>query len=564
MYINKKLMFLVSEQLPAILGMSGYELLEHLINLCFYLQLAFGLGRISGEDGILALILSLAGILLTSLLRTLVRTMVVKKRDIYTVCLHKNMRTRLFQKLFALGPQFTDRKRSGELISTLWAKMEWLGFYYLEYLPRVFAALIISAGTVCWLLFIDVAAGLVLLVFTAGIMLMPPLFYRLVQQAGQKEWQENDRFYGDCLDGIKGAAMLKAFNANDWHRQQIKAQAEIMRKSTMSNLIWTTLNSRALDFLIIGGQYIPLLLAAVKCSRGGMAPFTAVVVFFVLKGWRDSVQKIMGSWLKGSKGLAGLGSIIEILTEECNYALTKTAAVLESDDEQPLESADIIFDQVSFSYHPAAGNVLDHLSVKVAAGTQAALIGSSGAGKSTLIQLLFGFYKPQAGVIRIGEMRLADGSVQKLQQAMTVIWQDSHIFNETCYDNIKMARPNASAKEIYQAAQKANLHAFIETLPQGYQTRIGDGGVALSGGEKQRMLLARAFLRDTPILILDEATASLDRRNEAEIQACLKELCREKTVLMITHRLDALEQGSAVYHIKQGRIRAKGAGHGYG
>ncbi|MDE6103543.1 MAG: ABC transporter ATP-binding protein/permease, partial [Oscillospiraceae bacterium] len=355
-------------------------------------------------------------------------------------------------------------------------------------------------------------------------------------------------------DGIQGIATLKAFNANIRHRECVNKQAEIMRKTTMKNLVFTTANSRALELFIVSGKYIPLLFAVSAFWTSNISVFELILIFFFLQAWGNTTEKIMGSWLKGYKGISSLDDIFEIISEECGYSLGNSGKLL---SENIFSTGDITFNDVTFSYQDDKPALKD-ISLSIKEGTETAIVGSSGSGKSTLAQLMFGFYKPQKGGVMIGEQTIDCNNVYDLQSQITVIWQDSHIFNDTCFNNIKMAKPDSKDEDVFQAAKKANIHDFIMSLPEQYNTIIGNGGSALSGGEKQRIIIARAFLRNSPILILDEATSSLDRQNEVEIQQCIQELSKGKTVMVIAHRFETIGASDQICLLRHGSLIAKG------
>lgn len=469
------------------------------------------------------------------------------------------LRKQLFVRLFQAGPQYVDHKRSGEIITTLCEKVEWLSFYYTEYLPKATAALLVSVGILAWCLPRFAPAGIVLLLATICVQIIPPLFYPLVQRAGKREWLASDAFFADSLDGIRGIASLKAFHANQRHREKVERRAEALRRCTMSSLVYTTLNSRAMELALQCGRYLPFLLALPGALRGTVSMPDFVMLFFILGAWKSSSEKTMGAWLKAGKGISGIQELAELLRGDMPQTPSLPSAEQHGSC-QPL-AGDVVLEHITFSYAGAEHAVLRDLSLSIREGTTTALIGPSGAGKSTVAQMLFGFYFPRSGTVRIGGTALRTDTVSRFRSSIAAVWQDCWIFHATCLDNIRMARPDASEEEVYEAARRARIHRFIMGLPDGYQTVIGDGGVPLSGGERQRIAIARAFLKDAPVLIWDEATASVDRRNEAEICESLRELGRGKTVLVIAHRLQTIEHADQICLMDHGSIQMRGTHH---
>lgn len=232
--------------------------------------------------------------------------------------------------------------------------------------------------------------------------------------------------------------------------------------------------------------------------------------------------------------------------------------------QEPVESKkpatfDITFEHVSFSYGGSDGAfVLKNVSLQAEQGQVTALVGPSGSGKSTIAQLIPRFWDVCDGKIKIGGIDVRDMKTEDLMASMSFVFQDSFLFSDTLYNNIAVGKPGATKEEVYAAAKAAQCHAFIENLPQGYDTLIGEGGVYLSGGEEQRVSVARAILKNAPILILDEATAYADPENELQMQLALQELIKNKTVLIIAHRLITIKNANKIEVIKDGQIETTG------
>jgi ATP-binding cassette subfamily B protein len=239
--------------------------------------------------------------------------------------------------------------------------------------------------------------------------------------------------------------------------------------------------------------------------------------------------------------------------------MDKLPEVVDAPDARPLEitSGTVEFDDVHFGYGPER-QVLRGISFQVGGGRMVALVGASGAGKSTIARLLFRFYDVTGGAIRIDGQDVRAVTQDSLRAAIGVVPQDTVLFNDTIYYNIAYGRPTATREEVEQAARMAAIHTFVEGLPQGYDTMVGERGLKLSGGEKQRVAIARTILKNPPILIFDEATSALDTHTEREIQASLRAVAHDRTTLVIAHRLSTVIDADEILVLADGGVVERG------
>lgn len=553
MYINRRLLKLAKGHANAISGMIFWYSCSAMCDAVRLASWAWLLICIIHGRAWRYSALALLGIVFFTLSRRWVEHSLVKYDSREGGAWKQSLRKMLFEKLFFLGPQFTDMKLCGELVSTVQQQTEWLKFYCINYLSLSVSILLVGLGFAVYGFTMSAGIGAAVVLSVMGVLLAAPAFYGVIQRKSEQEWMENNRFYSDCMDGLRGISTLKAFNMNDSQRKRIDMQAERLRCATMRNLLVTTLNTQVVQLCASLGLYLPVVIGAYSLARGTMAWEQLLVLFTVSHALADHCRRILGMWLRASKGISGIASIYEILDAQAPYSLTGDAKKT-----IPAVPGDVRFEDVSFSYSEGGQQILRNIHLVMKQGTQTVLVGSSGSGKSTLARLLFGFYKPQNGIVRVGDMPIDASTAYSIQDRITAIWQDCHIFHASCFDNILLAKPDASRDEVYEAAKRANIHDMIVSLPEGYDTVIGSGGMSFSGGEKQRIAIARAFLRNSPILILDEATSSLDRKNEAEIQDCIRELSVGKTVLIIAHRLDTIRQADQICVMENGCIAEQG------
>ncbi len=304
--------------------------------------------------------------------------------------------------------------------------------------------------------------------------------------------------------------------------------------------------------LIAAGLGVVMLMSAydLRAGRHGIDDFVFVNMLlaqlFMPLGFLGFVYREM------KRALIDMEAMFDLMEEPCE--------VTDKPGAQPLRvnRADITFEHVSFSYDPNRG-ILHDLSFRVPAGHTLAIVGHSGAGKSTISRLLFRFYDVNSGAILIDGQNITDVTQESLRAAIGVVPQDTVLFNDTIGYNIRYGRPGASEADVVEAARLASIHDFITSLPDGYDTRVGERGLKVSGGEKQRIAIARTILKDPPILLLDEATSALDTNTEKEIQAALQAVSANRTTLIIAHRLSTVVHAEEILVLDHGRVVERGS-----
>ncbi len=387
---------------------------------------------------------------------------------------------------------------------------------------------------------IALAAAAVSLVFLL-------LISRYSAQNAPIEAQANRDMTGAILEYARGLAVVKSFGrdaaALDTINRSIRDSKNIHLK-----IEWGYLPSNALHLAALKcGSAALAFSACLSGLRGEMAlPVVLVFVFFSFTVFA-SLEPISDS--------AHVLSVIDDAMDQLDAL--KESHFIDSDGRDiPLEHFDISFEHVNFGYDNR--QVLHDVSFTIPEHTSTAIVGPSGSGKTTICSLLARFYDPQSGCITVGGHDIRDLTCDSLLRNISMVFQNVYLFHDSIRANICFGKPDATEAEMIAAAKKAQCHDFIMALPQGYDTVIGEGGGTLSGGEKQRISIARAMLKDAPIIILDEATASVDPENEHLIQAALSELTRGKTIITIAHRLATIENADQILVVDDGRIAEQG------
>ena len=361
------------------------------------------------------------------------------------------------------------------------------------------------------------------------------------------EAQANRDMTGAVLEYARGLAVVKSFGKSGAAMDAV-TQAARDSKNIHLKIEWGYVPGNALHLLALKCGSVGLALAAaLQCLRGEMA-FSMMLMFVFFS------FSIFASLEPISDSAHTLGVIDEAMDQ---LEALRSENYIDADGRDiPLEHFDIRFDHVDFGYD--SRQVLKDVSFTIPEGTSTAIVGPSGSGKTTLCSLLARFYDPQSGSISVGGHALREFTCDSLLSNISMVFQNVYLFNDTVRANILFGRPDATEAEMIEAAKKARCHDFILSLPKGYDTVVGEGGGTLSGGEKQRISIARAILKDAPIIILDEATASIDPENEHLIQQAITELTRGKTIITIAHRLATVQNADQILVLEDGRIAEQG------
>jgi len=356
------------------------------------------------------------------------------------------------------------------------------------------------------------------------------------------------------VDGIQGVAELVAFGQVERHQERVQTLSRDLA-ALQGRMAWISgLHGALMGLLVNLATLVVLVLAIPLVGEARLeGVYLAVLVLAVIACF---------------EGVLPLPQAFQYL-ESCLEAARRLFAVV---DAQPAvqdppapspvpEKPGLVVEGLCFRYGPDEPLALDEISFALPPGGSLAIVGPSGAGKSTLVNLLLRFWDYEQGRITLGGHELRAYRQENLRRLMSVVSQRPHLFNATVRENLLLARPDAGATELIEAAQQAQIHEFIQALPQGYDTWIGEQGLRLSGGQRQRLAIARAFLKDAPLLILDEATADLDTLTEREVMRSIHGLMTGKTTLIITHRLIGLEEVDEIVVLRAGRIVERGRHH---
>ena len=468
------------------------------------------------------------------------------------VKIKSSIRERLARQLLALGPVYVNGEQSGELINLLVEGVENIEPYFARFLPQLVIAAVVPLLVLVVAMPLDTATGLILLVTAPLIPLFMILIGRMADKLNKQQWATLSRLSAHFLDVLQGLTTLKIFGRSIEQAKVVVRLSNEFRDITLSVLKVAFLSALVLELAATISTALVAVSVGLRLLYFKLAFSQAFFLLLLAPEFYLPMRQLGSSFHAGMAGAAAADRIYQLLNLPVRSA-RPAAAGLPAPDELTVE-----FKEVHFAYRNGERPALNGFNLILSPGEQVALVGSSGAGKSTVAALLLGFIEPQAGTIRINGADITRLELAAWLKNVAYVPQSAHLFYGTVADNIRLGRKEASQEEVEAAAAAAGAHQFITGLPQGYDTIVGEGGQGLSGGEKRRLAIARAFLKNAPLLILDEATAGLDAHHEREIQLALERLTRGRTVLLIAHRLRTVYGADKIAVVSQGRIVEQG------
>lgn len=462
----------------------------------------------------------------------------------------QHLRVFTFSKLLPLSPAGLARFRQGELLNRMVADVDTLDHLYLRVISPLVGALVVILVVTFGLSFLDGTLALTL----GGIMLLtlfllPPLFYRAGKPTGEQLTHLRGRYRQQLTSWLQGQAELTIFNASTRYREQME-QTEVNWHDAQRRQSELTALSQALMLLIGGLAVIAMLWLAAGGVGGNSQPgaLIALFVFCALAAF-EALAPVTGAFQHLGQVIASALRLTQIIEQKPEVTFPQTKAAV------PTQVA-LRFEKVTFSYPEQAQAALSDISLQVNAGEHIAILGRTGCGKSTLLQLITRAWDPQQGAVLLNEQPLSNLDEPTLRRTMSVVPQRVHLFSATLRDNLLLARPDASDAELSAVLEQTGLGKLLEE--SGLNSWLGEGGRQLSGGELRRLAIARALLHDAPLMLLDEPTEGLDATTESQILDLLAELMRDKTVLMVTHRLRGLARFNRIVVMDNGQVIEQG------
>ncbi len=456
------------------------------------------------------------------------------------------LRSELYRRLLALGPSGRVGEETGPLVEAVTAGIEGIEPYVARFLPHVALAALLPVAALLFVLPADWRPGLVLLFSAPFIPLFMVLIGRGSESLNRRQWGKLSRLAGYLLDQVQGLPDLKIFGAAKREASVVAQASDDYRLATMAVLRLAFLSAFTLEFFATVGTAVVAVIIGFRLLSGNLSLADGLFVLLLAPEFYLPLRTLGLSYHSRMQGVAAAERIAPLLALPLPDGCAGTLPLPEG----PFH---VRFESVSFAYAGERGGV-SAVDLELPAGSISALAGESGSGKSTLVRLLAGLIQPASGRIRVNGVDLADLDQAAWQRSVAYVAQRPFFFKGTIRDNLLLGAPRAAREAIAGALAAAGATDFIDRLAAGLDTELGDRGAGLSGGELRRLALARAVLRDAPLLILDEPTAGLDAENERLVGDALVRLARGRTVLVISHREGTLRRAERVAVLSGGTV----------
>lgn len=460
----------------------------------------------------------------------------------------KTLRSTIYEKLLSLGVNYTDAISTSSTVQIAVDGVEQLEIYFGRFMPQLFYSLLAPLTLFAVMSFISFKTAIVLLICVPLIPMTIMAVMKIAKKLLSKYWGVYTDLGDSFLENLQGLTTLKIFDIDEDKNKEMNDNAEHFRKITMKVLSMQLNSITIMDLIAFGGSAIGILIAIAE-FRAGLLTAGQVLIIILLSAEFFIPMRLLGSFFHvAMNGISASERMFKLLDTEVEEIKDLDEAKLTN-----LNNINIELRNVDFSYDKER-KVLENINIEMKNNKMIALVGESGCGKSTITNLLLKQNKVDSGEILLNGINLNEIPFDVLTKKVGFINHSAYIFNGSIEDNIRMGKNDASYDEIYHALKKANLYEFVMNLPQKLNTNVGEGGSLLSGGQKQRLALARIIITDPEIYIFDEATSNIDVESEEKVWESIYKLAKNKTVIVISHRLANVKNAHAIYVLDKGHI----------
>ena len=462
------------------------------------------------------------------------------------------IRNQILDKVMMLGPAYRNSQRSGSLQSLVTDGVESFEPFLTQYLPQTVVVLFTTLFSTIYMWTLDRSVGILVLVMAVLSVLIPHLFMPAVSKVMIEYWQDYAELNAGYIDHMQGMSTLKSLGASKRAGKKLADRAWHFAAESMKNLNVSVSDSTVIVACTAIGSAAGIVLASVHMAQGRLSYGSLLVILFLTGECMKPLSEMNTYWHSSYLGLSVAEELYAILDEP----VVIKDGTIRSDAVRPMP--EIRLADVTFRYAETLPPAVSGLDMIIEPGAVTAIVGRSGSGKSTIVQLLLRFYDVSSGRILIDGTDIRDFSLEYLRSQTAVVFQETYLFYGTIRENLQMAKPDATEEEMTEACRQANALEFIEALPAGFDTMVGERGATLSGGERQRIAIARALLRGSKILLLDEAVSSLDTENEKEIQESIRRSSACQTTIIVAHRLSTIMSADRIIVLKEGSVVQSG------
>ncbi|MCS3485870.1 subfamily B ATP-binding cassette protein MsbA [Bacillus sp. JUb11] len=463
-----------------------------------------------------------------------------------------DIREKLFSHIQKLSLRYYANTRTGEIISRVINDVEQTKEFVITGLMNIWLDLMTVLIVIAIMCTLDLKLTIVSVIIFPLYALAVKYFYGRLRKLTKERSQALAEVQGHLHERVQGMPVIRSFAIEEYEQENFHDENKNFLNKAINHTNWNAKTFAVVNTITDIAPLLIIAFAGYTVINGSLSIGTMIAFVGYIDRMYNPIRRLINSSTTLTQSVASMDRIFEFIDEP--YEVTDKPNAKEANHLK----GEVEFKDVSFRYEHTQEEILHNISLKVEKGQTVALVGMSGGGKSTLVSLIPRFYDVTSGSLEIDGIDIKEYKARSLRNQVGMVLQDTFLFSDTIKENIAVGDPEASFEKIVSAAKAANAHEFIMSLPEGYDTKVGERGVKLSGGQKQRISIARVFLKNPPLLILDEATSALDLESEHYIQEAMQKLAKDRTTFIVAHRLSTITHADLIVVMEQGEIVEKG------